>query len=91
MCLLLRMAGQVSSAKAPERHSSSNSFLHVERINQIFEKKTKKKKKRKKKGLIRLKKLPHKFYLIPQIGKISFLIHPKLWATFSFKMVKADY
>lgn len=88
MGLLLRMAGQVSSAKAPERHSSSNSFLHVERINQIFEKK---KKKRKKKGSIRLKKLPHKFYFIPQIGLISFLIHPKLWATFSFKMVKADY
>lgn len=31
MCLLLRMRGHESSAKAPDRTRSSNSFLHVVR------------------------------------------------------------
>ena len=31
ICLLLNMAGHVSSANAPERTSSSNNFLHVVR------------------------------------------------------------
>ena len=40
MCLLLRIAGQVSSAKAPERTRSSNNFLHEDKnIKQIAVKK----------------------------------------------------
>jgi hypothetical protein len=31
ICLLLKMTGHVSSAKAPERTSSSNNFLHENR------------------------------------------------------------